>query len=108
MIIVHVFVDVKPESVEAFKEASIENARHSIMEPGIVRFDLAQEQEAPHRFILIEIYRTPEDILRHKETSHYQRWRDTVEPMMATPRHSIKYAPVHPTDEEAWEGSRDV
>jgi quinol monooxygenase YgiN len=91
MLIVHVHVHVKPEFVEAFREASLENARHSVQEPGIARFDVLQQAEDPTRFLLVEIYRTPEASAAHKETVHYQTWRDRVATMMAEPRTSIKY-----------------
>jgi quinol monooxygenase YgiN len=101
MLIVHVFVHVKPDRVEAFKAASLENARNSVQEPGIARFDVIQQQDDPARFVLVEVYRTPEDPARHKETAHYQTWRDTVADMMAEPRTSIKYTNVFP-DEAGW------
>ena len=99
MLIVHVHVQVKPEFVEAFREATIENASNSIKEPAIARFDVIQQLDNPAEFILVEVYRTREDTLRHKETLHYARWRDAVAPMMAVPRTSIKYAGVFPPDE---------
>jgi len=98
MLIVHVQVHVKLESVEAFKEATMANARESRKEPGIARFDLAQQQDDPTRFVLVEAYRTPEAPAAHKETRHYQVWRDAVAPMMAEPRSSVKYANVSPDD----------
>jgi len=98
MLIVHVHVHVKPEFVDAFRETTLENARHSVQEPGIARFDVIQQLDDPTRFILVEVYRTPEDPARHKETTHYQKWRDMVEEMMAQPRHSVKYANVFPDD----------
>jgi quinol monooxygenase YgiN len=98
MFIVHVSVHVKPDQVEAFKAASLENARSSIKEPGIARFDVVQQQDDPTRFVLIEVYRTPEDSARHKETAHYAQWRDTVAELMAEPRHAIKYNNVYPDD----------
>jgi autoinducer 2-degrading protein len=101
MLIVHVFVHVKPDCVEAFKAASVENARHSIQEPGIARFDVVQQLDDPTKFVLVEVYRTPDDPARHKETAHYQKWRDTVAEMMAEPRSSVKYANVFP-DDEGW------
>ena len=102
MLIVHVFVNVKPEQVEAFRTASLENARNSVQEPGIARFDVLQEKDEPTRFVLVEVYRTLEDPGRHKETAHYQKWRDTVSDMMAEPRSSIKYTNVFP-DEQGWD-----
>jgi len=98
MFIVHVHVHVKPQFVDAFREATLENARHSVQEPGIARFDVIQQLDDPTRFILVEVYRTTEDPARHKETAHYQKWRDTVAEMMAEPRHSFKYANVFPDD----------
>ncbi len=100
MYIVHVFVTVKPDRVEDFKSVTIENARNSILEPGIVRFDVLQQQQDPTRFVLVEVYRTPEDALLHKETPHYQRWRDAVVDMMAEPRSSIKYLNIFPEDKD--------
>ena len=99
MFIVHVLVHVKPESVEAFREATLENARQSVQEPGIARFDVIQQLDDPTRFVLVEVYRTPEDPARHKETAHYETWRDTVADMMAEPRSSVKYANVFPDDQ---------
>jgi len=100
MLIVHVHVHVKPEFVKAFKEATLENARNSVQEPGIARFDVIQQQDDPTRFVLVEVYRTSQDPARHKETAHYQAWRDTVAEMMAEPRHSVKYANLFPDDED--------
>ena len=102
MLIVHVFVNVKPDQVEAFQSATLENAHSSIQESGIARFDVIQQQDDPTRFVMVEVYRTPEDPAKHKETTHYQKWRDTVADMMAEPRTSIKYANVFP-DEQGWD-----
>ena len=102
MFIVHVFARVKPNQVEAFRAATLENARNSIKEPGIARFDVIQQQDDPTRFVLVEVYRTSDDPARHKETAHYQKWRDTVADMMAEPRTSVKYANVFP-DEQGWD-----
>lgn len=102
MFIVHVFVHVKSENVEAFKQASLDNARNSVMEPGIARFDVLQQQDDPTRFVLVEVYRMTADAGLHKETSHYARWRDTVAPMMVEARTSIKFDNVFP-DEKGWD-----
>jgi quinol monooxygenase YgiN len=96
MSIVHVHVHVTPEAVGAFREASIENARNSIREPGIARFDVLQQADDPTRFLLVEIYRDADAPARHKETAHYATWRDTVAGMMAEPRTSVKYSSVFP------------
>lgn len=102
MFIVFVYVHVKPESVEAFKEATLINARNSVLEPGIARFDVVQQLDDPTRFVLVEVYRTPDDPAEHKKTAHYKRWRETVADMMAEDRHSVKYKNVHP-DESGWD-----
>ncbi len=100
MLIVHVSVRVKHEYVEAFTEATIENAQDSVKEPGIARFDVIQQMDDPTRFLLVEIYRTDDAPARHKETAHYQKWRDTVAMMMAEPRSSVKYTNLFPSDAE--------
>ena len=99
MFVVHVHVHVKPDFVRAFREATLENAHNSVQEPGIARFDVIQQLDDPTSFVLVEVYRTPDDPARHKETTHYQTWRDTVAEMMAEPRSSVKYANVFPNDE---------
>lgn len=101
MFIAHVFVHVKPDHVAAFKEATLENARGSVAEPGVARFDVIQQRDDATRFVLVEVYRSAEDPARHKETDHYKRWRDTVAPMMAEPRSSVVYDNVFP-DEAGW------
>ncbi len=99
MLVVHVYVHVLLESVEQFKEATSENARHSLQEPGVARFDVVQQRDDPTRFVLVEVYRTEEAALAHKDTAHYQAWRDAVAPMMAEPRSSMKYTNVFPGPE---------
>lgn len=98
MLVVHVFVHVHSDQVEAFRAATVANAQASIQESGIARFDVVQQDNDPTRFVLVEVYRTPDAPAAHKETAHYQRWRDTVAPMMASPRQSIKYTNVFPAD----------
>jgi len=101
MLIVHVHVHVKPECVEAFREATIENASHSVGEAGIARFDVVQQRDDPARFVLIEVYRDEPATTAHKETAHYAKWRDTVAPMMAEPRQGVKFSNVFP-DDKGW------
>jgi autoinducer 2-degrading protein len=102
MLIVHVFVHVKNDQVEAFRQATLENARNSVQEPGIARFDVIQQKDDATRFLLVEVYRTEEDPAKHKETNHYKKWRDIVVDMMTEPRTSIKYTNVFP-DETGWD-----
>jgi autoinducer 2-degrading protein len=101
MFIVQVYVRVKEGMEESFRKATLNNAKNSIKEPGIARFDVLEQQTDPTRFLLVEVYRTPEDAGRHKETEHYAVWRDTVAEMMAEPRYSIKFDNLYP-DDEGW------
>ena len=101
MFVVHVFVSVKPDRVQDFKTATLENARNSVQEPGIARFDVIQQRDNPENFVLVEVYRSEADPAEHKKTAHYQKWRETVADMMAEPRSSIKYSNVFP-DETGW------
>ncbi|UCE54369.1 MAG: antibiotic biosynthesis monooxygenase [Desulfobacterales bacterium] len=101
MFIVHVFVRVKTEDINVFKAATIENASNSVKESGVARFDVIQQQDDPNRFVLVEVYRTPDDANSHKETAHYRKWRDIVASMMAEPRSSIKFSNIFP-DEQGW------
>ena len=94
MLIIHVHVHVKPDCVEAFRKATIENARNSVKEPGCVRFDVVQQADDPTRFVLVEVYRSAEANAAHKETAHYKTWRDAVALMMAEGRTSVKYENV--------------
>ena len=100
MLVIHVHVHVKPECVAAFKATTLENARQSIREPGIARFDVVQQADDPTRFVLVEAYRTPDAPAAHKETQHYQVWRDAVAPMMAEARTSVKFENVFPSEAE--------
>ena len=101
MLIVQVHVRVKPEFVERFREATVENARQSIAEPGIARFDVLEQTSDPTRFVLTEVYKTPAAPAAHKATAHYQLWRDTVAEMMAEPRASLQFTNVFP-EEPGW------
>ncbi len=98
MHIVHVFIHVKTDKLEEFKQATEANANASIQEPGVARFDFLQQGDDPTRFLLVEVYRTPEDASKHKETAHYNRWRETVEPLLAEPRSRIIYRNLVPAD----------
>jgi quinol monooxygenase YgiN len=98
MYIVHVHVHVKPEFVEAFKQATIENASHSVKEEGIARFDVVQQLDDPTRFVLVEVYRTAQAPAAHKDTVHYKRWANNVMEMMAEPRQGIKCTNIFPED----------
>ncbi len=98
MLIVHVQVQVLPEAGEAFKAATLANARASTAEPGIARFDVVQQADDPTRFVLVEVYRDAGAPAAHKATAHYAAWRDAVAPMMAAPRTSVKFGNVFPDD----------
>ncbi len=100
MLVVHIQVHVRPECVDAFKQATLANARASLQEPGVVRFDVVQQQDDPTRFVFVEVYRDAAAAAAHKETAHYPIWRDAVAPMMAEPRQSVKYDNVFPGDKD--------
>ena len=104
MYIVHVSIHVKPDQIEAFEAVTLDNAQNSLGEPGVARFDVIQQADDPARFVLVEVYRAPEDATKHKETAHYNRWRELAEPMMAEPRSRIAYANIFP-DETGWDVS---
>jgi len=98
LLVVHVHAHVKPDAIEAFRAASLDNARASVREPGVARFDVVQSTEDPTRFVLVEVYRTPDAPAAHKQTAHYARWRDTVADLMAEPRTSARFVNVFPED----------
>ena len=98
MLIVHVQVRVKPGCADAFIAATVANAQASVGEPGIARFDVIRQVDDPDRFLLVEVYRTPEAPAAHKETAHYLLWRDAVAPLMAEPRTSVKFHNCFPAD----------
>ena len=101
MHIVHVTVQVKPTMAEAFVEATLANAKNSLQEPGVARFDILRQQDDPARFVLVEVYRTAHDAALHKETAHYLAWRERVAPLMEAPRSSTWFVNVFPAD-AAW------
>lgn len=98
MLVVLVHVHVKPDHIETFRRASIDNASHSVQEPEVARFDVIQQADDPTRFVLVEVYRTADAAAQHKETAHYQRWRDAVADMMLEARTSAKYTNIFPED----------
>lgn len=100
MLVVQINIHVKPEAVDAFIAATVENASNSIQEAGIVRFDFYQQADDSNRFTLIEIYRSADDPPKHRETAHYKRWKDSVESMMVEPRSRTEYRNVFPADDQ--------
>jgi (4S)-4-hydroxy-5-phosphonooxypentane-2,3-dione isomerase len=98
LLIVHVDIAVVPDQLDAFLAATQENAVASRDEPGIVRFDVLSDRAEPNHVVLVEIYRDEAAAAAHKDTSHYQRWRDTVAPMMARPREAARYINTSPAD----------
>jgi (4S)-4-hydroxy-5-phosphonooxypentane-2,3-dione isomerase len=98
LLIVHVDIAVIPDVLEGFLAATEENAIASRDERGIVRFDVLTDRADPAHIVLVEIYRDEEAAAAHKETGHYQRWRDIVAPMMARPRQATRYLNSSPED----------
>jgi autoinducer 2-degrading protein len=101
MLVVHVHIKVKTDLINAFKEVTLANARESLKEPGIARFDVVQQSDDPTKFVLVEVYRSVEATTAHKATAHYAAWRDRMESLMAEPRFSVKYSNVFP-DDASW------
>ena len=104
MFVVCVHVHVKPEHCAAFVEASLENARNTIHEPGNLRFDVLQQADDPNRFLLYEVYRDESGMKAHKETAHYARWAEAVAPWMAEPRKGVKHNALYPENVQQWKG----
>jgi (4S)-4-hydroxy-5-phosphonooxypentane-2,3-dione isomerase len=103
MLVVHVHVQVLPDDLDAFLEASLVNARASVEEPGVVRFDVIQDRADPTHVVLVEVYRDADAPAAHKATAHYATWRDTVAPMMAQPRSATQFDALFPTEVDRWE-----
>ena len=91
MYVVSVTIQVTAPDVEAFIEASLDNARNTRQEPGNVRFDVLQAEDEPTRFLLYECYQSKEDFTKHQQTEHYLRWREAVADWMAQPRRGVKH-----------------
>jgi autoinducer 2-degrading protein len=100
MVLQIVYVHVKPESVEAFKAATLENTRQSRLEPGIAQFAFTQQADDPTRFVIVEAFRSEAAIEAHRVAPHYLIWRDAVKDMMAEPRTSLRVVSLDPPDEE--------
>ena len=102
MIVTVVNIIVKPENIDQFIEATIENHQHSIQEKGNLRFDVLQHRDDPAAFTLYEAYDSDEAAAAHKTTAHYLKWRDTVATWMAKPRQGIAHNVLAPVDKTAW------
>jgi (4S)-4-hydroxy-5-phosphonooxypentane-2,3-dione isomerase len=102
MLVVHVHVRVRPGLVGDFLTAAEVNARASLAEPGVLRFDVLQDQADPAHVVLVEVYRDADASAAHKLTPHYAAWRDSVAEMMAEPRESVRFAAVFPAESQGW------
>jgi autoinducer 2-degrading protein len=102
MLVVHVHTRVRPERVAEFLAATLVNAKASLGEPGVARFDVIQDQADPGHVVLVEVYHDDDAAAAHKQTAHYAVWRDTVADMMAEPRASTRFAAVFPDETEGW------
>ncbi|HWC98080.1 MAG TPA: putative quinol monooxygenase [Candidatus Sulfopaludibacter sp.] len=100
MHILLVYCTIKPDQLDAFLAATLENASNSRKEAGVVRFDVIQEKDNPAKVTLIEIYRSPEGHAAHRESAHYLAWADKVQDMFAEPRSRTVYRNVSPSDQE--------
>src|ERR1700754_5290737 len=104
MLVVHVHVRIRPEQVEEFLAATLTNAQACVGEPGVLRFDVIQDEADPAHVVLVEVYRDGDASAAHKLTPHYAVWRDPVAEMMAEPRASTRFSAVFPADEN-WASS---
>ena len=102
MLVVHVHVRVRPGRAEDFLAATLVNARASLGEPGVLRFDVLRDQADPDHVVLVEVYRDDDASAAHKLTPHYVTWRDTVAEMMAEPRQSTRFSAVFPDGADRW------
>lgn len=102
MLIVHVHVRLRPGHVAAFLAATLINARASLGEPGVLRFDVIQDNDDPDHVVLVEVYTGADAAAAHKQEPHYATWRDTVAKMMARPRESAKFSVVFPAGSGDW------
>jgi (4S)-4-hydroxy-5-phosphonooxypentane-2,3-dione isomerase len=101
MVILHVHVHVRSEHLDAFRDATLENARNSFQEPGVLRFDVVQQVDDPTRFVLVEVYQDESAVDAHRRSAHYAKWREAAEPMMAEPRSRTLFKAVFP-EEDKW------
>jgi len=104
MLVVHVHVRVRPERVADFLAATVVNARASLAEPGVLRFDVLQDDADPAHVVLVEVYRAAGAAAAHKQTPHYATWRDAVAEMMSQPREPVKFSAVFPAGTSDWAG----
>ncbi len=102
MLVTCVYVHVKPGAIQEFINASVENHLEAVKEPGNLRFDFIQQADDPCRFMLYEAYESEEASAAHKNTPHYQKWREAVQDMMTEPRNGVKYNILHPNDITKW------
>ena len=100
LLVVHVDIAVVPDQLQGFLDATEENAMASRKEPGVVRFDVLSDRDDPTHVVLVEIYRDEAAAAAHKDTGHYQRWRDIVAQMMARPREATRYVNTSPEDSD--------
>ncbi|MDZ4765037.1 MAG: antibiotic biosynthesis monooxygenase [Chloroflexota bacterium] len=102
MFIIHVHIIVKLEHLDAFKTATLDNARNSHQEPGVLRFDFLQQHDDLTRFTLVEVYKDEADLAAHRETAHFLRWREAVADMMQGERTRVVYDALFP-DADDWQ-----
>ena len=100
MFVVCVTIQVKPEFIEEFIEATLGNCRGTRTEPGNLRFDFSQAEGDAARFFLHEVYKTPEEFKIHQKTPHYLEWKAGVAAWMAEPRQGVKHRSLFPADRD--------
>jgi (4S)-4-hydroxy-5-phosphonooxypentane-2,3-dione isomerase len=102
MVVTAVLVQVKPDAIHAFIEATVKNHEASVKEPLNLRFDVLQDNDDPCRFMLYEAYENEAAAAAHKKTPHYLDWKKTVEDWMQKPREGIPYTVIRPLERKRW------
>ena len=94
---------IKPEFVEAYRDAIVENARHTLLEPGIIRFDVLQDKKNPTHFSLFEAYQDAAARETHLTMPYFLKWKETVlgQEMFAQKGHGDEFDAVFP-QADAW------
>jgi len=95
--IVLVQVTIRPEMHAEFEAALLHNARESVRrDPGCLRFDVSQDKEQPARWVLYEVYDSPEAHAAHRQSPHFLAY-DAVATRAVVEKSVAKCASRHVT-----------
>lgn len=96
-----VTMQIKPDRVEQFREAILDDAIGSVNdEPGCVRFDVHQDSEDENRFYLYEVYKDAEAFEAHKQAPHFKRFFEATDGIHSVPPEIKRCVNVYPSDED--------